>query len=190
MSLQIPRIPAITFAALFVTGCSSGPTINPYHAPSPSQPSAQLIILPASVVMGRNESERVDVRDTQCSTTSQQKSEAMSLATWNWSREAKPVEVALPAGRAYLRYVKGENQQSCAISFSAKLEAGHMYALQAAKQFGGWWKGSSCSVSLVDVSAKSPVNLDYESANAVYDGACQKSAQTRLSDERPMGPAT
>jgi hypothetical protein len=174
---DVHRRLATMLAASFLTGCSSGPTINSYHAPGPSQPSADLIILPANDVLQRNESERLDVRDTQCSPNGEPISETMNLAKWYRSGEVKPVQVALPAGRAYLRYEKDENRQSCAISFSAKLEAGHTYALQAEKKYMGWLKGSSCLVSLIDMSANSPVSLDYESANAVYQSSCKTTAQ-------------
>lgn len=173
------HILGITVASITVTGCTivSGPVIDPYRAPDASQPSAQLLIVPTDTNMSRNDSEQLNRHDIQCQPNGEQNRRLMGLAWFRGSRSAKPVAVAVPEGRSYFQYVKSVNQASCTINFSARLEAGHAYALKADVEDKGWLKGKSCLVGMFDVQTRLPVQLDYEGATPSQYGLCSRQAQ-------------
>jgi hypothetical protein len=157
------------------TGCASGPDNLPYRAPDPGQATVALTVLPPRHGLSRHESEQLNRHAVDCQSDGQWTSRRMDLAHYrSLSKDPPAAVVALPVGRVYFSYVRMNNNESCALNFSARLEAGHAYAMKTQNNYGGIFKRGECMLLMVDTNTGTPVQLDRESATPDFGPMCRK----------------
>jgi hypothetical protein len=166
------RLLCLTVPATMFVACGTA-NVLPYRAPNAGQPSVQLTVAPPVVPLSRHDSEQLSRHHVECGAEGVASAETMALTNWTPSERTSKV-VAVPVGRVYFRYVRSDNSRSCGINFSASLEAGHAYAIETTRTFGGFFKSSQCLIGMVDSSTGEPVPLDHESAQPNFQTACNK----------------
>jgi hypothetical protein len=173
------RLVYLTIPAAMLFACGT-PDVLPYRAPNAGQPSVQLTVAPPVVPLSRHDSEQLSRHHVECGAEGVASAERMALTSWSpYPNERAPKIVAVPVGRVYFRYVRNGNSKSCGINFSASLEAGHAYAIETTRTFGGFFKDSQCMLKMVDSSTGEPVPLDHESAQPNFQPACNKQRSER-----------
>ena len=164
-------------AQAMLAGCASGPETLPYRAPDPGQASVALTVLPPQYGLARHESEQLNRHAVECQPDGRWQSRRMDLAGFrSLSKDRPAAVVALPVGRVYFNYVRMNNNQSCALNFSARLETGHAYAVKTESNHGGFFKRGECMLLMVDTNSGEPVQLDRESATPDFGPMCRKQA--------------
>lgn len=158
-------------------GCASGPETLPYRAPDPGQAAVALTVLPPQYGLSRHESEQLNRHAVECQPDGRWQSRRMDLAGFRSLPKDPPAAVvALPVGRVYFNFLRMNNNESCALNFSAQLEAGHAYAMKTQNNYGGFFKHGECMLVVVDTSTGQPVQLDRESATPDFGPMCRKQA--------------